>query len=382
MDFDRCIDRRNSDSAKWRLYGEDVLPLWVADMDFASPEPVLRALQERVAHGVFGYGAEPPALRSVIVGRLARLYGWEVPEDAILFVPGVVTGLNVACRAFARPGQSVLVQTPVYPPILHAPANAQLSLCETELSLGEEGRYEIDFDDFARGITEQTQMFVLCNPHNPVGRVFSRRELARMADICLAHGLLIVADEIHSDLVFHGAEHTPIACLSDQVADRTVTLMAPSKTYNLPGLSCSYAIITNEKLRAAFQAARVGIVPGVNVLGYAAALAAYQDGGDWLNEALAYLEGNRDFLDDCVRAALPGITMRRPEGTYLAWLDCRGAELPCGPFDFFLQRAKVALSDGALFGQGGTGFVRLNFACPRSMLAEALKRMGSALGAR
>jgi cystathionine beta-lyase len=378
-DFDRVIDRRCSDCDKWRRYGADVLPLWVADMDFVSPEPVLRALHERVDHGIFGYGTEPPELRQVVVERLARLYGWQVDPQALVFVPGVVTGFNMACRAVTSPGEGALVQTPVYPPILKAPANARLTCDEMELSLQPDGRYTIDFAAFEEAITDRTRIFILCNPHNPVGRVFRREELERMAEICLRHDLVICSDEIHCDLLFQESRHVPIASLDPEVAERTITLIAPSKTYNIAGLHCSVAIIQNAELRAQFKAAGAGLVPGVDVLGYVAGLAAYCYGEPWLEEVLCYLEANRDWLLQAVAAQLPGVRMGKPEGTYLAWLDCRQAAIPGNPYEFFLDKAKVGLSDGQDFGQGGAGFVRLNFGCPRATLAEALDRMQAAL---
>jgi len=378
-DFDQLIDRRASDCLKWHAYDADVLPLWVADMDFRAPEPVIQALQRRVAHGVFGYCLAPPELREVIVERLARLYGWPVSTEDLVFTPGVVPGFNLAARAVTSPGDGMLVQTPVYPPILHAPANCGLTGNEMELTPRPDDQYEIDFDLFAATITERTRVFLLCNPHNPVGRVFRRDELERMAELCLRHDIVICSDEIHCDLLFPGSQHIPIASLAPEIAARTITLMAPSKTFNVAGLDCSVAIIQNPELRQKFHAARSDLVGWPNILGYTAALAAYRDGQPWLDEVLSYLEANRDFLLHYVAAHLPGISMARPEATYLAWLDCRQASLPGNPHEFFLKQARVALNDGATFGRGGEGFVRLNFACPRATLVEALERLKTAL---
>jgi cystathionine beta-lyase len=380
QDFDTLIDRRHSDSEKWRRYGPDVLPLWVADMDFRSPAPVIQALQERVAHGVFGYGAEPTELRGTIVERLERLYGWQVSETDVVFVPGVVTGFNLACRAVAAPGDGVLMQTPVYPPILAAPAHAGLQRHAMELTCDASGYYTIDLDAFAAAITPATRLFILCNPHNPVGRAFTRDELTRMADLCLRHRIVICSDEIHCDLLLGATRHIPIASLSPEVADQTITLMAPSKSFNIAGLECSFAVIPNPDLRRRYLAARAGLVPGVNILGFVAALAAYRHGQPWLDDLLAYLGGNVDYLLDYVASHMPGIQVYRPEATTLAWLDCRAAGLTHNPHRFFLERARVALNDGDTFGPGGKGFVRLNFGCPRTLLAEALRRMSEALG--
>ena len=378
-DFDQIIDRRCSDCAKWNRYG-DALPLWVADMDFLAPEPVLRALQERVEHGIFGYGQEPPELRPVIVERLHQHYGWEVSPEALIFWPGIVSAFNLAARAVTRPGDGLLVQTPVYFPFLRVPGNHHLVMNEMELTRRPDGQYEVDFELFEATITGRTRMFLLCSPHNPVGRVFGRDELEHMAEICLRHDVIICSDEIHCDLVFPGHPHLPIASLAPEIAAQTITLMAPSKTYNIAGIHASVAIIQDGDLRKRFEAARADMVPRLDVLGHTAMLAAYRDGGEWLDQALRYLEANRDYLFETVAAGnLPGLTIAKPEGTYLAWLDCREAGLPGNAHRFFLKEAGVALNDGATFGAGGEGFVRLNFACPRAILVEALERMREAL---
>ncbi|MFP3896549.1 MAG: MalY/PatB family protein [Anaerolineales bacterium] len=379
-DFDACIDRRGTDSLKWGRYGEDVLPLWVADMDFRSPEPVIRALQERVAHGVFGYGMEPPDLRELIVERLQRLHNWTISPEAILFMPGVVTGFNLAAMAVASPGQGLLLQTPVYFPMLHTAENARLRCDAMELCRKENGRYVVDYERMAETIHKDTQVFLLCNPHNPVGRVFRRDELQRMAEICLSNGIYIISDEIHCDLVFGGQEHVSIASLAPEIAERTITLIAPSKTYNIAGLHCSMAIIPDADLRRRFQEAYRGLINRPSVLGYTAALAAYRHGDPWLREVLHYLEDNRNLVFDFVSQEMRGVSMTRPEGTYLAWLDCRHTNLD-DPHKHFLQEAGVALNDGAAFGPGGEGFVRLNFACCRSLLERALERIKGALPA-
>ncbi len=378
-DFDELIDRRPTESVKWRLFGDGVLPMWVADMDFRSPEPVMRALSERVEHGIFGYGMEPPELREALVERLARLYKWAVPPEAIVFLPGVVVGFRVACRAVAAPGDGVLVQTPVYPPIFRAWRDTGLQRQEMELIRSRDGDYTVDMDAFERAVDERTRVFILCNPHNPVGRVFRRDELERMAEICLRRDVVICSDEIHCDLVFSGQGHEPIASLAPEIAARSVTLMAPSKTFNIAGLQCAFAVIPDAELRQGFCAAQAGLVEHPSILSYVAGLAAYRDGQPWLDALLPYLEANRDYLVDYVRARMPAVGVGRPEGTYLAWLDCRHAGIPGNPQKFFLERARVAMNDGADFG--GEGFVRLNFGCPRSVLAEALRRMEGALSA-
>lgn len=377
--FDEMPDRKATESVKWHYFDEDVLPMWVADMDFVSPQPVIDALQARVAHGVFGYPGDLPGLREVIVDRMALNYNWQIIPQDLTFVPGVVTGLNMAVHAFVGSQGGLLIQPPVYMPFLSAAQNAQGICQEAELVYRADGGYEIDWDAFEAAITPQTRMFLLCNPHNPVGRVFTQAELERMAEICLRHHLIICSDEIHGDLIFSGHHHIPIASLSPEVARSTITLMAPSKTFNIAGLSCSFAVIPNPELRSRFHNANLGLVHGVNVLGMVAAKAAYQDGQEWLEQLLVYLQGNRDLLYKFVNEQLPGVKMFCPEGTYLAWLDCRAAGIGDKPCEFFIEKARVALSEGAAFGKGGEGFVRLNFGCPRAMLVEALQRMRQAL---
>jgi cystathionine beta-lyase len=379
--FEQVIDRRSTESAKWHYYGPDVLPLWVADMDFPAPEPVIQALRERVKHGIFGYGLTPPELSETIVEHLGSLHDWQVTPDDLVFLPGVVTGFNLATQAVSSPGDRVLAQTPIYYPILYAPGNAGCSLDAMELTQRPDGQYEVDFDAFEAAINDQTRIFILCNPHNPVGRVFRRDELERMAELCLRHDVVICSDEIHCDLVFPGHEHLSIAALAPEIAERTITLIAPSKTYNIAGLSSSVAIIQNQDLRQRFLDAQIGLVPHNNILGSVAALAAYREGTEWLAEVLDYLKANRDYLQRYVDDHLPGVSMGSPEGTFLAWLDCRQAGIPGSPHTFFLEKAKVALNEGATFGKGGEGFVRLNFGCPRSTLDQALERMREALAA-
>jgi cystathionine beta-lyase len=379
-DFDRIVDRRHTESNKWHKFPPDVLPLWVADMDFPSPEPVIRALRERVEHGIFGYGVEQPEFHQVMHDRFLKRFGWSVAPEAMVLLPGVIPGFNTACRALGGPGDGVLMMLPVYPPILRLPGNVGMSRDGAALLRGSDGRYTIDFEALERAITPRTRMFLLCNPHNPVGRVFTHEELLRMADICLRHDLVICADEVHGDLVYSGHRHVPIASLSPEIEARTITLMAPSKTYNLAGLKCSLAVIPNRALREKFTAARADMVQAVNILGYTAMLAAYRDGQPWLDELLRYLESNRDFVVGYARANFPGVEMGVPEGTYLAWLDCRRARIPNNdPFTFFLESGRVALNDGTTFGPGGEGFVRLNFGCPRPLLTQGLERMRTAL---
>jgi cystathionine beta-lyase len=380
LDFDRVFDRRASDSNKWRKFPPDVLPLWVADMDFPSPPVVVRALRDRVEHGFFGYLTERNELPEVVAERVAKRYGWRVSPEAVVTLPGVIAGFNQALRALTRPGDGLLVQTPVYPPILRSAGNHALRRDEHALTRAGDGRYGVDLAAFAAAIRDTTRAFLLCNPHNPVGRLFGSAELEGMAAACLRHEMWIIADEIHCDLLLDGRQHVPVASLAPEIEQRTITLMAPSKTFNLPGLKCAIGIIPNAALRERFLAAAADLVPKINVLGYTAALAAYRNGDAWLEALLLYLKDNRDFLVRQVRAALPGVTIAPPEATYLAWLDCRASAVAGrDPYTFFLERAKVALNDGVTFGPGGEGFVRMNFGCPRPLLAEGLERMRAAL---
>ncbi len=378
-DFDQIIERRGTDSIKWAQFDGDVLPLWVADMDFVSPRPVIRALQKRVEHGVFGYACEPADLRIAIRDRLLRLYQWQVEEEEFMFFPGVVTALNMVCRALGNAGDEVLIQPPIYPPFLSIPANARLCGTLAPLVMTSSG-FEIDFEGLEQAITPRTRLFLFCNPHNPTGRIFTKTELERLAEICIRHDLVILSDEIHADFVFPGHRHVPIASLGNEVAERTVTFFAPSKTYNIPGLHCSVAHSSSRKLRDRLKSSGAGLLDlPVNLLGYVAALAAYQEGGIWLEQLLRYLEANRDLVTRSVLERFPGIAMFEPEGTYLAWLDCRQAGIGSDPAKFFLKEARVALSSGGSFGAQGEGFVRLNFGCPRPFLSQALERMGTAL---
>jgi len=373
--FDEVIPRRESDSIKWNLYDQKVLPFWVADMDFKSPQPVIDALEARIRHGVFGYAAEDKKLKEVIKERLHNLYQWNVLVEEIVFLPGVVNGFNLVIHALTNPGEHILMQPPVYHPFLFAPQNARALRKDLPLKIDQDRIYHIDFDYFKDSVDSNSGLFLLCNPHNPVGRVFTKDELSKMAEICLENEIFICSDEIHADIIFPGHKHIPIASLSPEIAKKTITLMAPSKTFNIAGLGCSFAVVQNPELMNRMKLARNGLVSEVNLLGYTAALAAYQHGQEWLSQLLVYLEGNWDTLVNFVEENLPEIKITPLEGTYLAWLDCRDMKIDGSPYEFFLQEAKVAFNDGKIFGPGGEGFVRLNFGCPRSMLMEGLERM-------
>jgi cystathionine beta-lyase len=361
---------------KWEKYrGKDVIPLWVADMDFCSPPAVIEALHQRIAHGVFGYSLPPESLNTTVVKMLESDYGWAIEPQWLVWLPGLVTGLNVACRAVGQDNDSVMTAVPVYPPFLTAPANSRRHLVKVPLQ-GEDYGWTFDFDRLEKAITADTRLFLLCNPHNPVGRIFTHEELNKLAMICEKHDIIICSDEIHCGLLLdEDKTHLPTATLGQEVAQRTITLMSPSKTFNLPGLGCAFAVISNEKLRRQFIKAASGIVPLVNALGFVAAEAVYRDCAGWHTELLKYLRGNRDTVARAV-GEMPLLSMTPPEATYLAWIDIRSADLPDAVR--FFEDAGVGLQDGVEFD--GPGFMRLNFGCQRALLEEALDRMKSAIG--
>jgi len=377
FDFDTIIDRNNTGSEKWDKYqGRDIIPLWVADMDFRSPPAVIDALHERIEHGVFGYTHPPRSLVDAALEHLERDFAWQVHPEWLVWLPGLVCGLNVLCRAVGGAGDEVITFTPIYPPFLSAPVLSQRVTVKVPLVL-DKGRWVADMGDLERSITPRTKLLLLCSPHNPVGRAWSRQELQQFADIAERHDLVIGSDDIHAGLILdEGTRHIPIATLSPETARRTITLLAPSKTYNIPGLGCSFAVISDPALRKSFIKAAGRIVPHVNLLGYTAAEAAYCHGEEWRQTLLAYLRGNRDLVEEAV-GSMPGLATTHVEATYLAWIDVRNTGIE-NPGRFF-KDAGVGLSNGAEFG--APGFVRLNFGCSSSLLKEGLKRMGEALAA-
>ena len=374
-DFDTPIDRLNTGSNKWSKYPADVLPMWVADMDFAVAPPIVAALQQRIAHPVFGYAVARPALREQIVASMAADYDWNIAPEDIVFLPGVEPGFNMALKAMLKPGDGVIVQTPVYKPLLSAAAFWGLRRIDLEIRVDE---YRTDMPAF-RHATKEAGAFLFCNPQNPLGKVFDRAELTELAAACLASNTLIISDEIHCDLAFDGRRHVPMASLSREIEQNTITLMAASKTYNISGLKTAFAIIPNQAIRERVDGARLGMVDSVNLMGLEATLAAYAECGEWRRELIQYLQANRDWLFDAVRTRLPGVTMHKPEGTFLAWLDCSGLDLQQNPQQFFLEHARVGLSDGEDFGAPGKDFVRLNYGCTRATLEEGIRRMQASL---
>lgn len=369
-DFDTPLERRGTWSLRWDRYGGDVIPLWVADTDFRAPPAVRDALRARLDHGVLGYSVQPDELRVAICERMLRLYRWPIEPEWIVFLPGVVPGLHLAARHLIAAGGHALLPVPLYQHFRRALERAPRAFTEVPLVLAG-GRWVFDEACLAAACRRETQLLFLCNPQNPGGTIFTRAELARLAEFALAHRLLICADEIHCDLLLDpGKPHVPIASLAPEVSRRTVTLASPNKAFNFPGAGCAWAVIEDAELRRAFSADAHATVHDPSVFGYLAALAALREGGDWLAAQLDYLRVNRDLVEREV-AATPGLAMAHVEATYLAWIDASGLGLP-DPHAHFLA-CGVALSPGAQFG--APSFVRLNFGTQRARLAEALARM-------
>jgi cystathionine beta-lyase len=383
FNFDETLDRTQHHSAKWSAVDDGCLPMWVADMDFRSPPSAIDAMIERARHGVFGYTMDPPKLKEAIAERMERLYNWHITPEDVLFSPGLVLALCATCSGFGEPGDTVLIQTPVYGSFFKAVrANRKFAgniNMEYVLDDAHSFHYENDYDEFEQvARDQQTSIHLQCNPQNPAGFIYSRGELERIAEICLRHKLLIVADEIHSDLILEG-KHIPMATLSDEIAQNTLTMIAPSKTYNLAGMACSVLIAQNKEIRETMAAALQGISAHVNIMGYEAAYGAYSGGDEWLRQLLVYLKDNRDFAIDYIRRHLPLIKTTVPTSTYLLWMDMRDLPIEGDLMDFCHQSAGIAPSPGTFFGDAGEGFVRLNFGCPRATLATGLERLRAAV---
>lgn len=377
FDFDQVFDRHATGSTKWSRYPADVLPMWVADMDFAAPPVIIQALQKRLEHPLLGYSVPQDNLRDAIVADLWNKFAWRVKPSELVFLPGVESGFNMALKALVQPQQNVVVQTPNYPPLRHAPGNWGLNKVELEFVAQADGSYATPLDALRESLNGGGAL-LLSNPHNPLGKVFPREELQAVADICLAQDAWIISDEIHAELCFDGRVHIPTASLSPEIAKRTITLMSASKAYNIAGLKTSFMIIQDPALLARVNHARCGMVDSVNPLGLEATRVAYSEAGPWLVEMLAYVQANRDYLVDAVRTRLPGVSINVPQGTYLAWLDCSALGL-ADPQQFFLEQAKVGLSAGLDFGDQSKQFVRLNFGCPRALLEEGIQRIENSL---
>lgn len=374
FDFDTLVERRHSGSKKWDKYADsDILPLWVADMDFASAPAIIEALQARVNHRVFGYANPPEGLAHAVIERLEQRYAWKIDEQHLHWLPNLWPALQLVAREFTTSAQAVIVTPPIYPPFLAAPRNAGRRMLRIDMQQTKD-YWEFDFDRFEASLVPNTRLLLLCNPHNPIGRVYTQAELERICDICLRHDLLICSDEIHCDLILDADKrHIPIASIDTEIAARTITLMSASKTFNLAGLQCAFAIISEPSLARQFAQARHGILSSPNCMGFSAMYAAFTRAAGWHQALLDYLRDNREVLAQAIQY-FPGVSMTRMEATYLAWLDFRdtGIKDPAA----FCERAGVGLSDGADFGW--PGFLRLNFGCSRVILDRALQRLADA----
>lgn len=381
--FDYTPNRRISGVYnKWTLYPNDVIPMWVADMDFQAPQPILKELRKVVDQGVLGYELPSKALKETVATRMHHLYGWKVKAEAVVAVTGIVSGFSVAARCYPSAQKGVLIQTPVYNEFHEVKNNVGIPQIDVPFVRKIDGNvlhYEIDWDLFEKR-AQQAGIFLLCNPHNPLGIIFSRKDLLRMAEICLRNNVLIVSDEIHSELLLDGHTFTPMAKLAPEIAKRTITLVAPSKTFNVPGLFCGFAIIPNRELREPYVKMVSQLRLHVSSMGLHAAQVGYSGQCDgWLKELCRYLTGNKDFLIEYVTKYMPDVKTTIPDATYLGWLDFTELNLKKSPYDFFLKKARVAVSDGKIFGENGVGHIRLNFGTSRRILKQGLDRMRKAL---
>ena len=385
--FDEIIDRKNTNALKWEpsvlkdmFKSEDVLPLWVADMDFKCPKPVVDALVKRAEHGIYGYSEGNENYYNAIVNWYRNRHGWEIEKDWIVFTPGIVPAVNYIIQAFCKTGDKVIIQNPVYYPFARSITNNGASIVLNPLKLEDE-KYVMDYEDLEEKVKDsRVKIFILCSPHNPVGRVWTKEELQRVGDICLKNNVIVLSDEIHSDLIMKGNKHTAFGSISEEFRDNVILCSAPSKTFNIAGLQVSNIIIPNQKLRNEYKIIlENNAIMHPNSFGIVALEAAYDKGQEWLEQALEYIEGNMDFIDQFVKEKLPKIKFRKPEGTYLAWLDFKGLGMDKKQLENWMQNeAKLALDEGYIFGCGGEGYERINAACPRSILKEAMERIENA----
>lgn len=383
--FDEIIDRVGTNSVKWdfreKIFGtDDVIPLWVADMDFPCPPQVVEALVNRAKHPIYGYPGDSEAMYEAAKGWINRRFGTDVQKEWMVPVPGVVPGIRMAIEAFTKPGDKVIIQPPVYPPFFATSEDVGRRIVENPLKMID-GKYTMDFEDLRKKIDGRTKLLVLCSPHNPIGRVWSKEELTTLGKICVEHNIIIIADEIHSDLVFEKGAHIPFYTISEELANQSITFISGSKTFNIAGLFSSLMISKNPGLRNEFKAAisKAGHTH-LNLFGIEAMTAAYNHGDDWLDELLVYLKGNAEFIQEYLTINIPEIKVSVPEATYLAWLDFRELGLYGQNLRHFLiEDAKLGLNDGFNFGKQGDGFARLNFGCPRSVLKEGLERLATAV---
>ena len=388
-DFNQICDRKNTNCFKWdfiqSIFGnDDVIPMWVADMDFPVATPIVEALKRRAEHEFYGYTKASTDVIQSVVDRMWDKYAWKIKPEWVVFTPGVVPALNITVRMLTHPGDEIILQEPVYYPFFPAVTFSGCQIVNNQLKLIN-GCYEMDYEDLEHQFHARIGMFpvpsrikaiMLCNPHNPVGRLWSKEELTKLGDIAIKHGVVVISDEIHCELLFKDNQHTPFASISEEFEQNSIVCMSPSKTFNLAGLEVSSIIIPNKKLRHLFINTRTGILPEPNLFGYTALEAAYRFGDEWLDQLLDYLQGNLDFLLKYFANRIPKIKVIKPQGTYLIWLDCRDLGMDDMTLrNFMRDKAKVGFDDGFLFGSGGSGFQRMNIACPRPILEEALIRI-------
>ncbi|MFC4323451.1 MalY/PatB family protein [Litchfieldia salsa] len=379
--FHNVIERRGTNSAKWdlteKLFGDsEVLPMWVADMDFMAPEPVLSAIKDRLDHGIFGYNVIPQSLPDSICGWLKKRHGWEINNQWVTYSPGVVTAMAMAISAFTNPGDKILTLTPVYQPFFHVVERNGRQLVTIENKLID-NHYEIDFEQLEQVLTPDIKMFLLCNPHNPGGTVWSKKDLQRLGELCVTNGTLLLSDDIHSDILVGSTPYTPVASISEEISQQTITFIAPTKTFNLAGLQASAVIIPNRRLKVKFDHHQInqGLF-GLNTFGMVGMEAAYLHGEEWLENFLAYIKENISRLKEFLESELPSINMIEPDATYLVWLDCRKLGLSDKELaKALMQKGKIGLEPGPKYGPGGEGFVRINLGCPRETLEEGLIRL-------
>lgn len=391
-DFDKVIERKGTNSSKWDLnevlFGtDDILDMWVADMDFPCPQPVVEAVQERAKHPIYGYSFAPDSLREAIVERIERHYGWKIKKEWIVFTSGVVDGFYTAIESLTHPGDEIIIQPPVYYPFAGSIKNAGATIVNNPL-IFDGKKYRMDYEGLEKLFEVRTKFpaksprikaILLCSPHNPVGRAWSKEELQKMADICMKQNCVIISDEIHCDIVLGGAKHTVTSLLSPEIEQNTITFMAGSKTFNLAGLRTGFAIIPNPVLRKNFVDIRAMRTDG-NMFGYAALEAAYRYADDYLEQLKAYLTDNMRLFVDYINEKIPGLKAIEPEGTYLVWVDFRELGMDnLALQDFIRFKARIAVDDGYAFGEEGSGFGRFNIACPRSVIKEALSRLEKAV---
>ena len=382
-DFDEIVPREHTDCFKFdnvkEIFGtEDVIPMWIADMDFKTPPFIVETIRKRLEHEVLGYTFTNSSWKPAIQNWVSRRYGWDVSSGEIGFVGGIVPAISFALQCFTAPGDKVLIQPPVYPPYHNVTKELGRTLVTNPLKLVN-GQLEVDFADFEEKV-KGCKLFLLCNPHNPCGRVWSKDELQRMCDICVQNNVLIVSDEIHCDMTFKGFTHTPFATVSEDAKNNSITFMAASKTFNIAGLKSSYHIIQNDGLRRQYNDfLRKNELDSAHLFATAPVATAYNEGDEWLSQMLEYVEANIDYMEDFLKANMPKLNMIRPQASFLVFLDARGLGLPHDELvRFFIREAKVGMNDGATFGEGGSGFMRMNLGCPRSVLKKALGQIKGA----